>query len=595
MWLSPLALTWASTSDGLPDLSIATENYGAIGVGDVQGDGVDDLLVWNPNAWDFELRPGGSLETVLDEVLPDWLNDCGWAYDRAGDVNQDGFGDIAVGCGQSNGAESPLATVYFGAASGFAAETEPLIAESGIGWDGTVAGLGDVDGDGIDDVAFASAQFRVNEAVAYVCSGATSAGFGSDCPSLSLVEGADNPVGFGLHLLAAGDVDGDGFRDVAIDGGDQRTYVFRGGSAGISSLADAVVGERGGDVTAQDVDGDGYSDFFEASSLGSDLVVYYGSPTGPSERGLVVRGAGPIAVAAVGSPNGDRYGDVVGLVEGWEGVWYHPGSAGGLEPEHGAVFFPGDPSGGPQHAGDVNDDGLSDIVVHDETHIHVYFGAVVDLDADGVVGNEDCDDADPATGEDLVLRYRDADGDGYGSTEARHVCEWAAGWSASSDDCDDGETGYGTHPDAYDHPCDGIDRDCDGVGGPDTDEDGDGLSYTEEEALGTDACLSDTDGDGLSDADDPEPTGSPDSGGDSGREETGVLDSAPPEVEPPSVSPKDEGGCGCGAPAMPGAGFGVLWGVWLGVRRRAGVRPSTAAPEERPSSPTASGAGTGTP
>jgi hypothetical protein len=164
------------------------------------------------------------------------------------------------------------------------------------------------------------------------------------------------------------------------------------------------------------------------------------------------------------------------------------------------------------------------------------------------------------------VRYRDADGDGYGSDEARAVCEWAYHWVDVSGDCDDDRAG--NHPSAPEPTCDGVDNDCDGSGGPDSDEDADGLSWTHEDALGTDPCAADTDGDGVLDAEDPEPTGTPDSGGDSGGEETGVLDSAPPEVEPPSVSPKDEVGCGCGTPAMPRAGFGVLWGMWLGVRRR---------------------------
>ena len=44
-----------------------------------------------------------------------------------------------------------------------------------------------------------------------------------------------------------------------------------------------------------------------------------------------------------------------------------------------------------------------------------------------------------------------------------------------------------------------MDGDCEGAGGPDDDEDGDGSSWTEESAMGSDDCAEDSDGDGYTD------------------------------------------------------------------------------------------------
>jgi hypothetical protein len=139
-------------------------------------------------------------------------------------------------------------------------------------------------------------------------------------------------------------------------------------------------------------------------------------------------------------------------------------------------------------------------------------------------------------------------------------------------DCDD--TNSGVNPDRVEDACDGQDDDCDGAGGPDSDEDTDGLTFAEEDTLGTDPCLADTDGDGIGDADDPTPTGESDSGG--GREtgepdDTGPADTESPAEEP--ATPKDDAPrCGCGAP-VPVTMAAVLAGLAMAARRRQMGRP----------------------
>lgn len=178
---------------------------------------------------------------------------------------------------------------------------------------------------------------------------------------------------------------------------------------------------------------------------------------------------------------------------------------------------------------------------------------------DGRVANAvDCDDGDPSQ---PGLWYLDEDGDGYG-TDGFVAC-WPDGAIQQGGDCDDLDRSL--NPGAEDPPGDGLDTNCDGGDGtvepPDpTDEgpdgDGDGLSDSEEEELGTDPSDPDSDGDGVFDGIDPDPL---DAGG--------ASDARRPEPNQ---------GCGCRAEAPPAAPLALLAAL-AAIRRRSRLHtPSSA-------------------
>ncbi len=318
--------------------------------GDVDGDGYDDALVGAP---DYNAGAGGEGRAFLFRgsaggvlTMPLWTSTGApgqhWAsaVSTAGDMNRDGHADIAVASHRdgTNGAAAGRVAIHLGGPGGPAAspsfEVFGDVAGDSLGF--ALAAAGDVNGDGYDDLVIGAPGDSLATGGAFLVYGAASPPYAVFKFGTSFQPGA----GYGRAVAGRGDVDGDGFADVAV-GAPRNTYsisnsgsvrVYRGGPGGISTTVSSGIGGElpfdffGAAVSFGDLSGDGLSDLCigapGADSVTSNLGAVYafiaagdGSFAAPASSKLIQttstrlgRGA---SLAANGDFNGDGFADVV--------------------------------------------------------------------------------------------------------------------------------------------------------------------------------------------------------------------------------------------------------------------------------------------
>jgi hypothetical protein len=210
-------------------------------VGDVDGDGADDLAVTDEYATRVSSGNGGGPATVVE--LPD---SGGWAVEMA-DLNGDGLEDVMAGRSPvlPGGPPGPSVTVFLATAGGF---SPPVLYPTGSSLplpDSLRAG--DMDGDGRLDLVVGSTDADSRPGEVSVLLGAGGGAFG---PALV----ADAFPSNDATDLEVADLDTDGWLDVVVSG----THVLFGDGAG--GFADDHSILAGGDGAVADLDGDGVMD-----------------------------------------------------------------------------------------------------------------------------------------------------------------------------------------------------------------------------------------------------------------------------------------------------------------------------------------------
>ncbi len=484
------------------DQESAFMGYRLAGAGDVDGDGYADVIVGSVLYDAGQTDEGaafvflGSATGIADgspasahaQLESDQANaQLGHSVAGAGDVNGDGYADVVASAIAYDAGESDegAAFVYLGSATGIAdgnpasahAQLEADQANAGMGY--SLAGAGDVDGDGYADLIASATSYsagQAGEGAAWIFLGSAS-GIADGNPASAAAQLESNQMGaaFGQSVSGAGDVNGDGYADVVVgavtyDAGESdegAAFVFLGSATGIadgnpasahaqleSDQADALFGRSV--AGAGDLNGDGYADvaagalFYAAGeALEGAAFVYLGGASGIASGGPASAATRiesdqlsaelGASVAGAGDVNGDGHADlIVGaprydagqLDEGAAFVLL--GSASGiadasaaaasaqLESDQPGASFGASVSG----AGDVNGDGHADLIVGaphydaghpDEGAAFVYLGSatgIADAGAALAAARLESDQAGARLGA-SVAGAGDVNGDGY--------------------------------------------------------------------------------------------------------------------------------------------------------------------------------------
>jgi len=243
---------------------------------DVNADGYDDLVVGALNADPGGQDNAGSVSVfhgsargisatptrVIEGIVAGDV--FGVAVGCAGDLNGDGYADLAVGASLANRGgrvETGTVSVYHGSPSGIVA-TRARVLEGTVERDyygSSVARAGDVNGDGYGDIVvgapLADPGGRDAAGSASVFHG-SAVGVAAGAADRRL-EGVEEGDEHGRSVGSAGDVDGDGYGDVVVGApladpggrtGAGSVWVFQGSASGVPATANTTLeGAEAGD------------------------------------------------------------------------------------------------------------------------------------------------------------------------------------------------------------------------------------------------------------------------------------------------------------------------------------------------------------
>ena len=322
--------------------------------GDVNGDGCDDLAVGAPGQLNTNSITSGVVHVFHGkagglESSASWTAEGGAAGDEfggrvtsAGDVNNDGYDDLLVAALGWSSAPTRLGQIYLylGNASGLLT-TGHSWSRSGSGANlvlgFTMAGIGDVNNDGFDDVAIASTRdFSELSGYSRV---QVYHGSANGLSSMYAREWAmdSQSTMFGSALAPLGDINGDGYDDLAIgeplndtstgasSGG--KVWIFTGSANGFSKnpaleIEGEVAGQLFGSAIAAvgDINDDGSPEVLitslEYGNAGGKVHLYYSDQAQllrPGTSPLLIQGATGQHLGRTLSGGGDVDGD--GLLE----------------------------------------------------------------------------------------------------------------------------------------------------------------------------------------------------------------------------------------------------------------------------------------
>lgn len=385
LWPGSINLNYLNGKNGFTINGINMEDssgYFVSGAGDVNGDGIADILIGAPTAnnntgqsylvfgskksWPATINLAalnGNNGFIMNGINLQDL--CGWSVSRAGDVNGDGIDDILIGAPQGNN-NTGQSYVVFGSKNQWPTTISLADLNGSNGYaingihagdfsGGSVSGAGDINGDGIDDILINSSTANI-AGQSYVVFGSKAA-WPSASFNLSNLNGNN---GFAINSIYdelvsvknAGDVNKDGIDDIILGAV---------GNKNITGQSYVIFGNKASwppAINLQDING---NNGFNIISINPEDV-----------SGYSVSGAGDVNGddvddVIIGAPGANNQRGQSYVVFGHKGPWPVNISLYMLDGTNGFTLNginPNDWSGwSVSRAGDVNGDGIADIFI----------------------------------------------------------------------------------------------------------------------------------------------------------------------------------------------------------------------------------------
>lgn len=303
----------------------------AFALGDINGDGYADLAVggeqyaggnYNGAMWIyFGSSNGIPNQSALVSAQYAGLSASDY-YGGAvamGDINGDGYQDVVVGARERSSQKGEI-YAYLGSASGLSTTTANTKLGTGSERLGSSLTIADVNNDGLADI-IVGAPTASPISLAYVFHG-TASGFNTTAAVTITGEAADR---FGDGVFT-GDFNNDGYIDIAVQAGDHnaglatqgKVYFFPGSATGFSSFTassathlnfagELTASKLGRSIRITDANGDGFTDLlFSAYQPASIPGKVYSLPG--SASGFTSANAGTITRQITGITNADGFG-----------------------------------------------------------------------------------------------------------------------------------------------------------------------------------------------------------------------------------------------------------------------------------------------